>query len=313
MRRYRYLGVTLASEVALPGLPPTTEPVDVEVTFIRRSACPSVGPPWKMVDPPRTAWRARSTTGSRLRLQFNGYDGEWAEFLISERGDRVTITLGDDVDVAEAVQMLLGSVFSCVLAQRGTTCLHASVVVREGRSLALVGPKGSGKSTLALACIREGADLVSDDVAAISLDDGLIATAIGTPRLRLRTDTASALAGGDAELRPIWGPGEHRPQKVYYDVTGPSGSATFVPLDDVCLLAPRGSGLPAVRDLTPSELLPRLMAARHMSAFLDGDGHRRDFDCLAALAARVPGREVHRPDDLATASAVARAILDVRG
>lgn len=308
-RRYRYLGATVASDVPLPGLPDTADPVDIDVTFVRASACPSVDSPWKMIDPPRTAWRAPGVEGSRLRLQFSGAGGEWVDFLISERGDRVTVTLGAGVDAAEAAQLLLGSVYSCILSQRGTTCLHASVVACDGRALALVGPKGAGKSTLALACVQQGAELVADDVAALGLRDGVVTAAAGGPQLRLWADTTSALLDPGADVRPIWAQEEQRPPKRYHHVDGRAAPDDFLPLAGVWLLAPRGSGATSARDLAPTELFARLTGARHMSNFLDETAHRRDFTCLATVAATVPGREVQRPHDLSTVAAVARTIL----
>jgi HprK-related kinase A len=52
--------------------------------------------------------------------------------------------------------------------------LHAAVVEREGRGLILPGTPGSGKSTLCASLIHRGWRLLSDELALISLDDGLL-------------------------------------------------------------------------------------------------------------------------------------------
>ncbi|HWF50481.1 MAG TPA: hypothetical protein VG294_07555 [Solirubrobacteraceae bacterium] len=306
--RYRHLGVTIACDSALPRLAPAVGPVDLVLEVVRGDRRPTIGPPWTMVDPPLPAWRAPGAGGTRVRLQFDGDDGAWLEFLVDGRGDRVRMSLSADADLAEAVQVLIGSVFSCVLAQRGRTCLHASVVARDGRAVALVGPKRSGKSTLALACVQRGARVLADDVAAISIDDGLVTTAVGHPRLRVGPDSAAAFSLGYGRLRPIWKHEEGRPRKRYHEVAHPPTASSPVPLAGIYLLAPRGDAL-STRSLTPGDMLPRLIANRHMATLLDRDGHRRDFACLAAIAAHVPGRELLRPDDLASTYAAAELVL----
>lgn len=52
--------------------------------------------------------------------------------------------------------------------------LHAAVIARDGRALVLPGPPGAGKSTLCAALIHRGWRLLSDELALVSLHDGLI-------------------------------------------------------------------------------------------------------------------------------------------
>jgi hypothetical protein len=77
----------------------------------------------------------------------------------------------------------------------------------------------------------------------------------------------------------------------------------------VFILRPRGNvAAPHARLVPPGELLPTLLANRHMALFLDRAGHRRDFGCLAALVRQVPGRELLRPDNLQVISLTADAV-----
>jgi hypothetical protein len=310
--RYRHYGLGMESNLELDGLVESADgPVDLALEFVRADSCPAVGPPWVMIDPPRTAWRAPGPTGSRLRLQFHGTGGEWAEFRIEHGGRQVVVALAEQVDLAEALELLLGSVFSCVFMQRGVTCLHASVVAFGDRAFAFVGPRGAGKSTLALALVQRGARLVSDDVAVLTERDGVVAVAAGRARLRIGEDSADTLAGSYARLRPMWVEEDSRPRKRYYDAARgrPGEAATPVALAGVFLLAPRGGGPVRVRALAPGELLPRLSANRHMASLQDRAGHRRDFARLASIAAGVPARELLRPHDLSAAATAADAVL----
>ena len=67
---------------------------------------------------------------------------------------------------------LLGPAFALLLHQRGFLVMHASVVARGDRAVAILGKNGWGKSTIAGALYAKGYDLVADDVAAVQLDAG---------------------------------------------------------------------------------------------------------------------------------------------
>jgi hypothetical protein len=311
-RRYRHYGLTIETNVALPGLPATeTGPADVHVEVVRARERPEVDSTWTMIGSLEGAWRAPGEVGSRLRLQFEGPSGSWAEFLIEDGGGIVRVTLGESSVLDDACELLIANIFSCVLAQRGLTCLHASVVAIEDRLIALVGAKGAGKSTLALALVQRGGRLLSDDVAAVSLRDGVCGVAVGRPALRMRPDSATSLGAAFTELRSVWlSATPHAAKRYYEEGESPRQPASsWLPLAAVFLLATRGGTTTAhARPVPPGGLLPALLANRHMALVLDHAGHRRDFACLAALVRHVPGRELFRPDDLETVSAVAEAV-----
>lgn len=311
--RYRHYGLAVEANVALPGLPETEfESPDVRITVTRARERPQVDRSWTAIGTQPGAWRASNGAGSRLRLQFEGVAGEWGDLVIDGQGETVRLTLDESSDLNDACELLTATVFSCVLTQRGLTCLHASVVAVEDRAIALIGAKGTGKSTLALALARRGGRLVSDDVAAVSLEDGIFWVAVGRATLRMRPDSAAALGAGLTALRPVWATAPPILDKRYYEAGESVEASTHgrLPLAGVFLLAPRGStaGV-AVRTVAPGELLPALLANRHTPTVLDSAGHRRDFACLGELVSCVPGRELTRPDHLETVPEVAQAVL----
>lgn len=63
-----------------------------------------------------------------------------------------------------------------VISSHAHDCLvlHAAVVERDGRALVLAADPGSGKSTLCAALVHRGWRLLSDELALVSLVDGLI-------------------------------------------------------------------------------------------------------------------------------------------
>jgi hypothetical protein len=309
---YRHNGFTLSCNESLDRLPaaPTGATPDIEVRALAPGELPSAELPWAMIDPP-IAWRADTEQGSCLRLRY-AMDSEWAEFVIDERGDSVSVSRARGIAFAEVAELLLGPVFSCVLAQRGFTCLHAATVNVGGQVVAIVGPSGAGKSTTALALVQSGGALIADDVAVLDDRPGPPAVRSGAPRLRMRPDSATSLVGSYAELDSMWIHEDRRPSKRYVQVdesTAVAGDTTW-PLDIVyLLLADAGASAPTLKTLSPAQALARLMPLRHMSGALDAGAHRRDFQKLARLAEAVPVRELTRPQDLSCAPDTVAAIL----
>ncbi len=240
-------------------------------------------------------WRTADGTGLRLRYAHADY---WAEFLIDEHGRRVWAARSQNVVPDDVVELLLGQVFSCVLAQRRLTFLHSAVVEIESRVLALVGAAGAGKSTTALALLQRGAALLSDDVAVLRKRRGRFSVSVGAPRVRLRLDAAETLVGSHMMLEPVWGHRLDIPEKRYVQAERSNGAGGAErTLDAVCLLGPaKAAGIePRLHPLTPAQALPRLMANRHMVDVLDRESHARDFKRLARLAETVPVLELMRP------------------
>lgn len=63
----------------------------------------------------------------------------------------------------------------CIGTQAHTfLILHAAVVERAGRAVLLPGPPGAGKSTLCASMVVAGWRLLSDELALLSLDDGMV-------------------------------------------------------------------------------------------------------------------------------------------
>lgn len=85
---------------------------------------------------------------------------------------------------------LLGQVVSFALLKQGIEQLHATVVVFEGRALALTGDCGRGKSTLASALLKRGGRLLVDDMLVLKPNGRGLVAMPGPPRLKLLPDSA---------------------------------------------------------------------------------------------------------------------------
>jgi len=100
---------------------------------------------------------------------------------------------------------LLGPVLALILHQRGLLVIHASVVARGDGAIAFLGKSGWGKSTIAAALHAKGYDLVTDDVAAIQIDQAEPSVLPGFPQVKLWPQAATLL-GEIPERLPLLHP-----------------------------------------------------------------------------------------------------------
>lgn len=133
-------------------------------------------------------------TGS-LALQVRG-DGPRA-FRI-RRGKESWIRSIEPHELGYSLMSLMDSVVAADWCATGLA-LHAAVVERDGRALALVGYSGVGKSSLAAAAVRAGYRYLADELALI--DDACIVHAYHRPiGIRRRASAAEATASAGRQV-----------------------------------------------------------------------------------------------------------------
>jgi hypothetical protein len=172
---YRIAGLTVSSDVEIPGLHPAPTDWAIDVS-IRRGPVPeqldgatASGPTWAIAE-------------ARFLLRVPGV----ARFLLTA-GEAIAYRLEADGDSDDLAAFLTGTVFGILLHQRGLVVLHASGVEVNGRAVLFMGPSGAGKSTLATALVKHGFPLVTDDFCVVGAD------AAGRP-----------LVHPDARLPKLW-------------------------------------------------------------------------------------------------------------
>ncbi len=158
MQFYRVSGLSVASEIELPGLIASTAERAPQVT-IRRGTVPeslpgssAVGPTWQIA-------------GKQFLLRIP----DIARFLLTG-GAEIVFTPESDSGAADIPIFILGTVFGILLHQREQIVLHASAVRVNGKAVLFCGPSGAGKSTLAAALAQRGYPLVTDDVCTLTAD-----------------------------------------------------------------------------------------------------------------------------------------------
>jgi len=154
---YRVSGLSVASEIALPGLIAGTAGAAPQVT-IRHGAVPeelpepsASGPTWQVA-------------GKQFLLRIP----DIARFLLND-GREIVFAPESDDNVADIPIFILGTVFGILLHQREQIVLHASAVRVQGRAVLFCGASGAGKSTLAAALVQRGYPLVTDDVCTLTI------------------------------------------------------------------------------------------------------------------------------------------------
>lgn len=158
MQFYRVSGLSVASEIDLPGLIAGMPERAPQVT-IRRGRVPdqlpeptASGPTWQIA-------------GNRFLIRIP----DIARFLLND-GSEIVFAPESDATEADIPVFILGTVFGILLHQRQQIVLHASAVQVNGKAVLFCGSSGAGKSTLAAALAQRGYPLVTDDVCTVTAE-----------------------------------------------------------------------------------------------------------------------------------------------
>ncbi len=158
MRFYRIAGLSVASEIDLPGLA-TIDPTSQAEVTIRWGTAPEALPG---ATASGSTWQI---AGKRLLFRIP----DIARFLLDD-GREIMVSPESEAARADVPVFILGTVFGILLHQREQVVLHASAVEVNGRAVLFCGASGAGKSTLAAALTQCGYPLVTDDFCALTLE-----------------------------------------------------------------------------------------------------------------------------------------------
>jgi hypothetical protein len=158
VRFYRISGLSVASEIDLPGLI-AAAPGSVPQVTIRRGPVPESLPKPQVSGP---IWQI---AGKEFLIRIP----DIARFLL-KHGSEIVVEPESEASAADVPIFILGTVFGILLHQREQIVLHASAVRVNGRAVLFAGSTGTGKSTLAAALAQRGYPLVTDDFCALSAD-----------------------------------------------------------------------------------------------------------------------------------------------
>lgn len=181
MEFYRISGLSVASEIVLPGLIAGAPSIAPEVT-IRRGEVPEALP---MAKSSGISWE-RCDEHFLLRIP------AIARFMLTGGRD-IVFAPESDADPGDVPIFIVGTVFGILLHQREQIVLHASAVEVNGKAIVFCGHSGAGKSTLAAALTHRGYPVVADDVCGLSLQDDVPTVHSDGRQLKLWTQAIARL------------------------------------------------------------------------------------------------------------------------
>ncbi len=194
-RTYRLCGLKLNSDFDLPALPewdgPPDGPADVN--------CRLGEVPARLGRPDHIAPIFQTSGAGEYLLVLPGT----GRVLVR---DGNAITVQPDAGAAENLSAILtGPILAVLWHQRGALPLHASVIVINGRAVALCGPAAVGKSTLAAVLAAQGYHVIADDIGVVDVRSSQeVLVPAGCTRLQLWRDALAELdVATDGLQRPL--------------------------------------------------------------------------------------------------------------
>jgi hypothetical protein len=247
-------------------------------------ASPEIG------EPSLRVWRVAG--GEYLRIAYP--DG--TQFWMDRKRKELWAVWPGTSSLEDTASYLLGPILGLLLRLRGVTCLHASAVAFQDRSVAFVGPQGAGKSTTAAALARQGFGVLSDDIVALVERDGAFHVMPAYPHLSLWPDSVKILYGS-AEALPRFIPDWDK-RRMDLGERGTHFQNRSLPLGAIYVLGERRPDpAPLVESMKPQMALLALVADTYANKILDREMRASEFSVLGRLVTSVPVRRVYPHED----------------
>lgn len=317
--RYRVYGLTLATNIELPGLEVEKvagQAADIEINmgFFTEDIQHHISQPSEKYhvehgnegdDSPHLI--VTTLTGGKYFHFFYDYG---VEFVFDQSATTVWGRWNEPLVLEDAILYLLGPIIGFMLRLRGVTCLHASSVVVEGNAFALTGPSGAGKSTLAASFAASGYAVLSDDVLPLIMANDAIYAQPGYSRLRLFPKSFENLPGIPDKL-PLLAPGW---DKCYLDLS--AGNFTqhtaSAPLKVIYIIdwGAYKAERPSIKLLTSAtEAVPLLAVNTYRQELLTREMRMNEFQFLSQLASIIMVKKLYPVDDVLTVSHLREMLL----
>ncbi len=315
---YSFFGLRLRSNLPLPGVTPIlSNPgfplIELHLGISPRPAAGELSVEEELAyvgshftetgEPSLRIWR--ESKGEFLRIAYS--DG--TQFWIDRKRESVWAVWPGTLSLEDTASYLLGPILGLLLRLRGVTCLHASAVAFDNRSVAFVGPEGAGKSTTAAALAQQGYGVLSDDIVALVEQAGEFRVMPAYPHLSLWPDSVKMLYGSAGAL-PCFSP-EWDKRRLALGENGTHFECRPLPLAAIYVLGERRPDpAPFVEAIRPQAALLSLVADTYANKILDRDLRASEFNLLARLASSVAVRRVHPSNDPARLDDLCKVIRD---
>jgi len=311
---YTACGLTIASDVEIPGLPAVERPcvsdllVSIGDHAAARLAVGAERVRYVSSDvPPCGEPQLRVWTGSTGAHRFRYSDG--TEFIVNAQATSVSLTWEPPLTAGDAAVYLLGPVLGFIMRLRGVVSLHASAVATDRGAVVFVGEAGCGKSTTAAACATLGYPVLSDDLLPIRETPETFWAHPSHPRLTVWPDTVRGLFGAADQLPALTPTYDKR----YLDLQARRHFRDSpLPIAVIHVIGARHERPHAfgVKTLRPTAALMSLVSNTYGNYLLDSSMRALEFDVLSRLVHRVPVREITFADDIAQLFECCPRLLD---
>ncbi len=293
---YRTYGLTIDSDLPLPGLLPLAETPAESDLVLWLASMPSwvnevlklqpssqrVRPTHMMSGDSFKVWEYGS--GSFFQLLYS--DG--TRFVVDGSAARLWGEPGPGLTHEDLCVYLLGPIMGFLARRKGFTPLHASSVTIGGRAIALLGEAGAGKSTTAAALALRGWPVLCEDVCLLTEANLQPHVIPGYPRICLWSDSVSYLFSTSDALPLIvrgW-------EKRFLALDGTSRARAAMEicrLSSIFFLAPRTDEIraPCIEPLSKRHAVLQLAQNTYMNWLLDREGRATEFDAIVKLVSQV--------------------------
>lgn len=273
----RVFGLTVVSELMLPELPIAHGNADVSIRYGKTP-----------IELDNALFKQKNCQAGPSQLLLNVPAA--GRFHV-RNGNSITIEPIATADEKTIRLFLLGTAFGALLMQRGILPIHGSAIALDGRGIIFTGASGAGKSSLLAAFRQQGANFLTDDVAAVSMDaDGTHWLNPAYPQQKLWRDSAEAVGLNlDGHARVL-------PDMDKYALPSTAGfSSTAVPLAAICELQPTPCADVSIHPLDKGDTLSILIQNTYRPWLVAGLGLKvAHFMQCAELCARIRGLRLIR-------------------
>jgi hypothetical protein len=305
--RYSVFGLSLCSNLSIPGLPRSSSSTDAPEVQLHLGIVPDLDLPSSAArglnkpiyvssytdavgEPALRAWE--TADGASLHLAYS----DATEFWLDRKGAAIWALWSERSSLENAISYLLGPVLGLMLRLRGIVCLHASAVAFDHHCVAFVGSAGAGKSTTAAGFAKLGRSIVSDDIVGLVEPDGIFRVLPACPHLCLWPESVTMLYGSPDVLPQLSHDWEKR--QLALGENGTHFEERTLPLRAIYILGERRPDTsPWVGAIAEREALLSLVANTYATNLIDRTMRGEEFTLLSRLISSVPVRIVHPSGD----------------
>lgn len=201
--------------------------------------------------------------------------------------------------------ILLGVCMGAILHQRGEFVLHGSCVTRNGKTILVTGVSGAGKSTLAAEFLKNGWEMVTDDIAVIrGIEEGRPMVQSSYPSQKLWEDATERYDIASDKQTLLYTEDDRSKMNVQIDHFHEGLS----PLTDVVCLYPTEQES-AVVPVTGIAVVDQLMRNTYRPYMIPASQRQRHFQRCVTLSGQIRMHAVLRAKDRNTAPELYEKII----